>query len=133
LTDIFYSELGGDNVNPLNSYAQLAFDSNCNLSLIYWHINLRERHPNISSLLLPYFSRDLAVFLYEAFSLFERDLDSLEDDLSLLKFRKDIQIMRNNIHQLVTIDTAEKVMTVNTVEGLGFRICNSQTDTTQSM
>ena len=91
-------------MNPLNSFAQLAFDSNCILSLIYWQIRLHERHPNISSLLSPYVSRDLAVFLYEAFLLLERDSENSKDEDSLLEFREDIRIMRNNIHQLVTRD-----------------------------
>jgi hypothetical protein len=85
-------------------YAHLTFDANCNLSFIKWMIELHNKYPDISPILSPYFTRDISVFLFEAFKLLEKDAADSAADESLAEFRSNLRIMRNNMHQLVTRD-----------------------------
>lgn len=91
-------------MDEFQSYAHLIFDANCYFDLIIWLVKLHLNQPKLSSVLSPFFSRDLSVFLHETFVLTKQSAPESGEDKTIQEFYKDLEVMRNNVHQLVTRD-----------------------------
>jgi len=91
-------------MDALQSYAHLIFDANCYYELVLWIVKLHQNQPKLSSVLSPYFSRDLSVFLHESFALTKQSSPESIEDVTMQEFYRDLEVMRNNVHQLVTRD-----------------------------
>lgn len=91
-------------MDVLQSYAHMIFDANCYFDYILWQVKLHQRQPNVSAVLSPYFSRDVSVFLYETFALTKQSSTIPLGDETLREFYKNLAVMRNSVHQLVTRD-----------------------------
>lgn len=91
-------------MDALQSYSHMIFDANCYFDYVKWLVALYKTAPSLCAVVSPYFSRDMAVFLYEAFALVGKDGIISNGDETMHDFYVDLEIMRNNIHQLVTRD-----------------------------